>query len=311
MIHEFLLIDRIKKAFPRSLQGEIGLGDDADVFSSRKPSQKWLIATDVIVEDVDFRWKSLIAESVGRKSLAVNLSDLAAMGAKPYGCLVTLGIPSHATPRWIHGYFLGLKKIAKQYGVRLLGGDLSSSKKFFSSITVLGTAGKNIVKRQGARKGDWLGVTGTLGGSILKHHYAFSPRIQEGLFLSNEFRPTSMIDISDGLLQDLSHILKASKVGTELELTHVPISKDAMKLSKGSPRRALLRALKDGEDFELLFTVSDSKKRKLDRAWKRRFPRVRLSWLGRIDRHVGKISWTKSGKKCAAPKLKAKGYTHF
>ena len=120
-----------------------------------------------------------------------------------------------------------------------------------------------------------------------------------------------MIDISDGLVQDLSHILKASKVGAVLDLDKIPVSRDARKISRGNEEKALVSALSGGEDFELLFTVSSRRKKRLGKIWRKRFPKVSLKWIGKIERKASQISWCRDGKKVTLPRLTRKGFSHF
>jgi thiamine-monophosphate kinase len=196
--------------------------------------------------------------------------------------------------------------------VPCVGGDFSRSKEFFASITIFGEVSPHhLVKRCGAMQGDWIAMTGSLGGSILRHHHDFIPRIQEGLFLVNCITPTAMIDISDGLVQDLSHILKASTVGAVLDLDKIPVSRDAEKLSSGNKTKALSRALSDGEDFELLFTVPPRQKMMLEKNWAKQFPKVSLTWIGKIEEKTPRIFWRRNGKKVLPPKLSQKGFSHF
>jgi len=285
-----------------------------------------VISTDVIVEDVDFRIKKGVShhfrekvtdpflrpEQVGRKALAVNLSDIAAMGATPTAFVISIGKPCYVTDAWLKRFYVGLLALAKQYNVACIGGDFSKSKEFFASVTILGEMSQGqVVKRSGAMAGDWIAVTGSLGGSILRHHYDFTPRVQEGRFLAEHFTPSAMIDVSDGLVQDLSHILKASKVGASLDLEKIRVSSEAKRLAQGNCRKALGRALSDGEDFELLFTVSPRHKRMLEKNWTKKFPKVPLSWIGRICGKTSRIAWRRDGKKVAAPKLAQKGFSHF
>jgi thiamine-monophosphate kinase len=293
---EFELIEAIKRKIPRNLQGLIPIGDDAGAICPA-PDQLLVFTTDAIVEGVDFVRGKLAPELVGRKALAINLSDLAAMGAEPLAFTITLGIVRTSAQSWVLDFYKGLMKLAAEYNVSCVGGDITRSKQFFASVALTGQAKREeIVLRSGARSGDWIAVTGELGGSILKHHYAFEPRIKEARFLTQHFRPSAMMDISDGLAQDLEHILKASGCGAELDFGRIPISRDAK-------QPGLEHALSDGEDFELLFTVNPEKKAALEKAWAKKFPKVRLSFIGRIrSGHRGKITNLK---------LKKKGFTHF
>ncbi len=324
-MNEFDFIEYLKKKMPRSGQVCVGIGDDAAVLNAT-PGKQLVVSTDVVVDGVDFKIKKgvrhhfpkkvpdpfLSPEKIGRKVLAINLSDLAAMGAKPVAFVITVGKPKSLSTAWLKRFYDGLLKLAKEYDVPCVGGDFSSSKEFFASVTIFGEASPDqVVKRSGAKLGDWIAVTGTLGGSLMRHHHDFTPRIREGMFLANRRWAHAMIDISDGLVQDLSHILKASKVGAVLDLDKIPVSRDAEKMSLGNEEKARARALSDGEDFELLFTASPRNKVTLDKEWKKKFPRVPLSWIGRIGGKVSQISWRRNGKKIAPPKLSQKGFSHF
>ncbi len=324
-MNEFSFINYLKKKIPGSGRVSVGIGDDAAVLSVAKGKQL-VVSTDVIVEDVDFRIKKgarhhfgekvpgtfLSSKRIGRKALAINLSDLAAMGAKPVAFVATIGKPARITTEWLKRFYNGLLALAKQYDVACIGGDFSRSKEFFASVTIFGEASPGqIVQRGGAKEGDWIGVTGKLGGSLLRHHYDFVPRIKEGNFLAGEDFVNSMIDISDGLVQDLSHILKASKVGAVLDVEKIPVSSDAKKMAKGNCCNALRQALSDGEDFELLFTVLPRKKMMLEKAWKKKFPRVPITWIGKIEGEVSRIAWRWKRKRVPSPKLVQKGFSHF
>ncbi len=311
MKSEFALIDWIRKKIPQKLQGPYGIGDDTAILPF-KNNGELLFTADTLVENVDFVLKKAKPELVGRKALAVNLSDMAAMGGKPFACLISLGIPPSMNEAWIQKFYSGLLPLAQKYQTLCAGGDISRAKEFFVSIALLGwSPKKKAVERNGARPGDVLLVTGKLGGSILGKHFSFEPRLREAQFLIQNFHPTAMIDISDGLLQDLEHILKESKVGTSVELSAVPVSSDAKKLAKGNPVRALEHALSDGEDFELLFTIPSKEESKLQKLWKKTFPGVSLSRLGRIQSGKPRVDWLRNGKPAAAPLIRHKGYSHF
>ena len=308
---EFSFIEYLKKKMPLSSRVLIGIGDDAAVLGVGK-SKKFVVSTDVIVEDVDFKIKTLSPEKIGRKALAVNLSDIAAMGALPTAFVISIGKPSYITASWLKRFYKGLLALARQHHMACVGGDFSRSKEFFANVTIFGEAlPRQMVKRSGAKPGDWIAVTGVLGGSLLKHHHDFTPRIREGLFLVKYAKPTAMIDISDGLVQDLSHILKASGVGAMLDLDKIPVSPDAKKINRANKEKALADALSGGEDFELLFTVSPRRKRRLEKIWKKEFPKVSLKWIGKIEGKAPHISWRRDKGKVVPPKLTRKGFSHF
>ncbi|MBI4387821.1 MAG: thiamine-monophosphate kinase, partial [Candidatus Omnitrophica bacterium] len=266
-IGEFGLIDRIRKKVRTFQNVYVGIGDDAALLKEEKGLS--LLTMDLMVEGVDFSFRSAQPEEVGRKALAINLSDAAAMGAGPEAALVGLVLPRSTSLKSIDQFYKGLLTLAKKFRVSVVGGDLSRGPAWMISVALFGrvTHGRPVL-RSGAKPGDIICVTGALGGAILKKHLHFEPRVHEGKFLARE-GVRAMIDVSDGLIQDLEHILWASKVGAKLSLDQIPISKDAWKLAKQNRKRALTRALSDGEDFELLCTVPPAVWKKLERNWKK------------------------------------------
>lgn len=298
---EFQLIDWIKKNAGPVPKGWIGIGDDAAVFPGTA-ARNWVVSTDTIVEGVDFDQKLTPAQA-GRKALAINLSDIAAMGATPKAFLMTLGIP----PEWksekrIKSFITGVLKLAKEYRVTCVGGDMTSSTQFFCSITVWGEpAGKHALLRNGAKPGDLILVTGDLGGSILKKHFAFTPRVREGIFLAQSGAVSALMDVSDGLAQDLSHLTRASRVRAGLNLECVPLS---------SVARNLNGALSDGEDFELLLTVPQLKFQALAKKWKKAFPKVPLTLIGVMRKGKAGVDFFMNGVKQTKFSV-SKGFRHF
>ena len=306
---EFKLIQRLRSRIPASLREPAGLRDDAAVLPWGR--EKLLLTTDTLVEGVDFLRRRASPESVGRKALGINLSDMAAMGGEPLYFTVALGIPPGIPAGWLERLYRGIMDRARTFRVICAGGDISAARELFITIGLAGRAGpgKKPVLRNGAKPGDWIGVTGWLGGSILGHHLDFVPRVREGQFLRC-WGVRSMIDISDGFLQDLGHILKESGTGAQLEISAIPVSAAAVKKARGHRAKALEYALSDGEDFELLFTASPQKAAKLEAAWAGKFPRVPLSWVGRITARKSGTRWAEQGKPCAAPRLQKKGFQH-
>lgn len=304
MQSEFHFIERLKSLIPRSLQGRFGIGDDAAILPTQG-GRSYLFTTDAILEGVDFRIqkKGNTPEKIGRKALAVNLSDIAAMGGRPTAFVTTFGIPKKFSERWVERVSKGIIQLSRQFQVEWVGGDISKAEQFFISIALLGEVEtKKCVQRKGARRGDLIYVTGELGGSIHGKHFTFTPRLGEAQYLTNRFHPTSMIDISDGFIQDLEHLLMSSRVGARIELDRIPVSKAA--------RSSLKSALSDGEDFELLFTISRSEAQHLERQWKQKFRNVSLTRVGDINQNVGKIEWFKTGKKIKLW-FQKKGFSHF
>lgn len=265
-IGEFGLIDQIAKRIKNSKRVQIGIGDDAALVHNL--SEKSLLTTDLLIEGVDFDFKTAAPNQVGHKALAVNLSDIAAMGGVPKFALIGLGVPKNEKLSRIDKFLDGILKIARRFDVDIVGGDLSKAPCWMISVTLIGTPGPRTVSRSGARAGDLIYVTGSLGGSIAGKHLDFTPRVKEGQWLAG-FGATSMIDLSDGLLQDLGHILTKSRLGARINLDSIPAS------------GILNRALTDGEDFELLFTIPQSKQRALEFGWKKKF-KTKLSCIGEI-----------------------------
>ena len=279
---EFGFVRWMQKTVKPSKEVICGIGDDAAVY--RVPQGKHqLMTTDVIVEDVDFVRSRITPERIGRKALAINLSDIAAMGGIPRSAVITLIFPRRMKLADMKRLFSGMKKLADQFHVSLIGGDLSRGPSLICSVTVVGEADpSNIVYRSGAKVGDFIGVTGSLGGSILGHHADFVPRIKEGLCLAR-CGASSMIDVSDGLIQDLNHLTERSHLGYTLDLNVVPVSQSARQCARKNKLPALRHALCDGEDFELLFTIPSDRVKELLRVWKRKF-KTKLTLIGKITK---------------------------
>ncbi len=279
-VGEFGLIERIRKHLKPGRHVICGSGDDAAVYAGGRRACQ-LLAIDTIVEGVDFKLREAPPELIGRKAVAINLSDIAAMGGVPRTAVMSVVMPKRMPLRWFDRMISGAQKIAAAYQLSLVGGDLSSGRDVVCTVAVTGEARKGkIVYRQGARAGDLIAVTGELGGSILGKHLRFLPRVEEGQFLAG-YGVSSMIDISDGLVQDLNHLADASRLGYELDREAVPVSRAAKRLALRDRVSPLGHALGDGEDFELLFTVSPVKFLKLKRAWEKCF-RVSLTPIGRM-----------------------------
>lgn len=238
-----------------------GSGDDCAVI--RYTKDKYLLMTcDMIVEGVDFTRKSK-PELIGRKAVAISISDIAACGGIPRHCVISIGIPKTMPVEIIDRIAKGMFDIAKAYKINIVGGDISRSKELVIDVSMLGEVEKNkLVLRSSAKKGDIIFVSGELGGSIRGKHLSFTPRVKEARLLVNKFKINSMIDISDGLTQDLTHILRMSKKGAVIYEDLIPVSPDA---------RDMQDALSSGEDFELLFTASKQEARKIMKLKKSNF----------------------------------------
>ncbi len=279
-IGEFGLIEEIKKwlgPVPKKIRG---IGDDTAVFRA-SAGMNQLLTIDTVVENVDFIRAKADPEQIGRKALGINLSDIAAMGGIPKVAVVSLVLPQWIEVSFVKAFYEGIATLAKKFKVFIVGGDLSKGPVVSCSIALLGEADpKFTIYRNKAKAGDFICVTGRLGGSILSKQFNFIPRIAEGQFLARQ-GVSAMIDISDGLCQDLKHITDESKVGGMIDERKVPISKDALKLAQGNQKAALEHAMTDGEDFELLFTIAEDRLYALERAWKKRF-QTPLTQIGKI-----------------------------
>jgi thiamine-monophosphate kinase len=260
--HEFDLISHARALAARHSRLAVGIGDDAALV--RFPdSGACLVTVDMLMEGVDFTLGSATGRQIGWKSLAVNLSDIAAMAGKPVACVVSMALPRHGGFELGRDLLGGVTACAEKFDVALAGGDTNTwDGPVVVSVTVLGEAtGAGPVLRSGARPGDWIMATGAFGGSIAGRHLDFTPRVEEALVLHQTVTLHAMIDTSDGLAADLWHILEESRVGAVLEESAIPISPAAGTIGDG--RSSLDHALADGEDFELLFAVSPQDGQKL------------------------------------------------
>ncbi len=288
------MIDRINKLIKTDASVVKGTGDDCAVLKFDRNSYQ-LFTCDMLVENTDFTLKDN-PYLIGRKSLAVSISDIAACAGVPHYCLVSMGIPRDTTVEFIDKVIKGMLGLAKKYNINLVGGDLSRAKELTIDVSMLGLVEKkNLTLRSGAKIGDIIFVTGELGGSISGKHLRFTPRLKEARFLVKNFRVNSMIDISDGLAQDMGHILKESSMGAIIYEDLIPVSKQARNLDD---------ALYMGEDFELLFTVSRTESMKM------------LKKTAHNFRAIGEITHKRYGLRLVDKRgkekiIKPKGFRHF
>jgi len=239
-----------------------GIGDDAAVILPETMGQHGIVQTiDTLTEGVDFLLPKTAPERIGRKALAVNLSDLAAMAAVPFAVLVSVVLPKQdGAVSLAEKLYNGMKPLLEKYGVKVIGGDTNSwNGGLVISVTALGKITEHgVLRRSGGKASDILLTTGKLGGSLLGHQFDFEPRIFEALFLNENYEIHAAIDISDGLSLDASRLAAESKLGAVLESEKIPVSDDAVVMSKQTGRTSLEHALSDGEDFELLFSVAET-----------------------------------------------------
>lgn len=309
-MNEFQLIARLTQSLPANPAVVVGPGDDCAVLDLGAPGKQFLFKTDAVVEGVHFT-RETPPEKIGRKALARCLSDLAAMAGTPIAALVTLALPKTFDPDFIAAIYDGMNALALTHGVAIVGGETTTNpERILISIAMLGSAvpGK-IPLRSGAKVGDAIFVTGTLGGSLAGKHLDFEPRLAEAVWLVDHFPIHAMIDVSDGLAGDLRHLLKGAGVGAVLLKTAIPVSPAAKARARASStaKPPLIAALTDGEDFELLFTVAARDAVKLVDGWKKQFPETKLTCIGKIVAGEGILLHDKYGSQT----FNGDGYVHF
>lgn len=309
-MNEFELIARITPTLASNSHLLRGAGDDCAVLDLGLKNELLLFKTDAVVAEVHFT-SDTPPVKVGRKALARALSDIAAAAGKPTSCLVTLGLPKDFDPDYVLRFYEGLNEIAREYHLSVAGGETTrTTGPMFVSVALIGTIPRGrVITRSGAKVGDAIFVSGELGGSLSGKHLDFEPRLKEAQFLAENFAIHSMMDLSDGLAGDLRHILNASKTGAELFSDSIPITR-AAKLkarNESSAKPPLLAALTDGEDYELVFTIAARDAVAVLDRWKARFPKTKLTCIGKITSQPGLRLRDKLGIR----ELPAHGYTHF
>lgn len=307
---EFELIEKLARSLPTNKSIVTGCGDDCAVIDLGLPDKLLLFKTDAVVEGIHFKIDAP-PEKIGHKALARCLSDIAAMAGTPTAALITIALPKMFDPAFIEGIYAGIGALARKHDVAIAGGETTTNpERILISVALIGTVPRGkAVLRSGAEPGDAIFVSGELGGSLTSRHLEFEPRLAEGRWLAEHFHIHAMVDLSDGLAGDLRHILKASRVGAELLTTSVPISRSAKLASKAesSAKPPLLAALTDGEDFELLFTVAAKDAVAVLDAWKKQFPKLPITCIGKITAGEGITLRDKTG----ARPFTAHGYEHF
>ncbi|HMF46416.1 MAG TPA: thiamine-phosphate kinase [Candidatus Udaeobacter sp.] len=257
-----------REAFARS-------ADDCAIVQLPANKKYLVLKTDCVVEGVHFVHGSH-ASDVGWKAMMRPLSDFAAASAVPDCALVTLIVPQQTKLAWVRGLYRGLRRAANRFDVSIVGGETSNTPgPIVISVSVAGFVEKTrAASRRGGRSGDDLFVTGRLGGALKRKHLKFVARIMESRWLTKNFSIHAMMDLSDGLGADLPRLARASKVGFDIQMENLPVARGA----------TINKAVSEGEDYELLFAISPRDRNSLEREWRRKFPNLRLTRIGSLNR---------------------------
>ena len=303
-LREFQLIQSLPRRFStQGLHPIVGIGDDAAVLPSSS-SQHVVISTDLLVENIHFTRKTATWYDIGYKAAAANLSDIAAMGATPTAIFVAIALPPSFIEEEWHEFYRGLAVPCKRYKVQLLGGDTSASPtSLFIAITIMGqVAPGHFLTRHGAKNGDLIYVSGTLGDSaaglaylnqskrppksairskpmkyLVQRHLQPTARVPLGELLASQPYAYSALDLSDGLSGDLRHLCRQSQVGALIESEKIPMSQQMQQYAKRIRATPLQWSLHGGEDYELLFTIPPQWQHELEQcAKKQRIPITRI-----------------------------------
>ena len=327
---EFGFIERLSKKFQNYLcHNTVGIGDDCAVMPTTQ-KLNYVVTTDSLVENVHFIRSKITPFDLGYKSLAVNFSDVAAMGAKPIASFLSMAIPESIDVDFLDQFIDGYKYLSRKYNVPLLGGDTTRSEKnLILNVTAIGTIKKNKARlRSMAKHGDYIFVTGYLGDSAgglkasmleniqLTHNEEYLIRchnfpdiyVNEGIWLASQKGVNAMIDVSDGIASDLKHILKASGKSAEINIGNIPISRHLKEFANKHNFCATEMATSGGEDYVLLLTIEQKHFLKIAQDYTNKFGKS-LFLLGTIfNGKSGDIIWKKDGVTVEGPK---EGYNHF
>jgi len=257
------IIEQLMLQCSNNASVKLGIGDDSAVLNPSDRDQ--LVCADMLMEGVHFIIDAHNIESIGHKALAVNLSDIAAMGGEALSAYICLALPrSRAESRFIERLYSGFANLAQKFNVAIAGGDTNIWEgPLVISVTVVGVVHKKgAITRRGAQVGDVIMVSGELGGSINGHHLDFTPRLVEARILMDSFTLHSMIDVSDGLGKDLRDICRQSGVAACLEADRLPLRSSLHNMPHAE---AVHHALADGEDFELCFSLSEAEAERLEK----------------------------------------------
>jgi thiamine-monophosphate kinase len=287
------LLDQILLYLPRGRTRKIfaSAGDDCAIVEIPGSKKYLVLKTDCIVEGVHFV-RGTNPTDVGWKAMMRPLSDFAAASAVPQFSLITLIAPQQTNLAWVRRLYWGLRRAANRFEVSIVGGETSNTPGPIAiSVSVIGFVEKSrAASRRDGRSGDDLFVTGRLGGALKQKHLKFIPRIAESRWLTKNFAIHAMMDLSDGLGADLPRLARASKVGFDIEFENLPVANGA----------TIDNAISQGEDYELLFAISPRERARLEREWRREFPKLPLTRIGSLNR------------RSRVPNRKLpRGYVHF
>jgi len=304
---ESQLIAYLRQRIPPHPLLRLGIGDDAAVLDLQAVDSG-VLTVDLLTDQVDFVLSQSDPRRVGRKALAVNLSDLAAMASRPLAAVVALALPRRADLELAVGLYEGMLPLAERYGLAIAGGDTNTwDGPLVISVTLLGQATqRGPLRRDGAKPGDWIVVTGSFGGSILGRHFDFEPRVAEALLLAERYRLHAGIDVSDGLSWDLAHLVEESGCGALVRMEAVPIAEDARRWAaqQADGSTALDHALSDGEDFELILAVPPEEAMRMLRDQPLEVP---LTAIGQFVEEPGLWQLDSQGRRVP---LTPRGYQH-
>jgi thiamine-monophosphate kinase len=285
--------DALLATLLRDLPGSRKLiGDDCAVVEFSRAKNLLVLKTDCVVEKIHFKPTTEPA-LVGWKAMMRPLSDFAAVSAVPQFALITLIVPATRSTAWVRKLYRGLQHAASRFDVAIVGGETSATRGPAAiSVSVSGFVERNRwISRRGGKKGDDLFVTGRLGGSLRGKHLRFVPRIHESRWLTKNFRIHAMMDLSDGFGVDLPRLARASKLGFKIDKNSLPLAAGAK----------IDNAISDGEDYELVFAVSPRDRARLEREWKKKFPKLPLTRIGCLTQRLNS----------STPQLLRGGYVHF
>jgi len=319
-------IDYLSKTFSSS-SSVLGIGDDCAVIPENQ-DKAWLVTTDALVEGVHFLKDQISARDLGYKTVAVNVSDIAAMGGVPKYAFLSIALPKSTEQRWLHDMMEGIKEACNQWDINVLGGDTVGSKgALFLNLTLIGTAHPTKIRyRSTAQEGDIICVNRCLGDSagglkalqenvldspevarLVKAHFHPEIFLEQGIWLASQDTVHAMMDLSDGLDCDLKRLIKSSQKGALIETTHIPLSKELLKICYDRYWDSMNLALFGGEDYSLLFTVSFDAFTELQHNFQNEF-QMPLHAIGCITSQSTVLNYETNGQRT---QIEQKFFDHF